>query len=370
MTAPYTHRHGNARRSGFINGIAKASGDIAWSRPIAEGLPDPARPRFLLSAGNMILVDGDRQIYAFSSDARRLWLRPKWPGSEVILKDEAVYFIAPSAGDNLQAVDLNNNPKIRPFSIPDIGEDAWLVSVEPVEKGLVAQIQFASQPDFPTCEVMVYRTAGDRIGYAWVKNYPGKQCPVQPIICTEQKRLVTSLSNGMALVFDIDSGEAQPEPLAQFPLPHGAETKTVSGGDEGTLYWLGFGESGMGIRATNFAGEPIWEWAAPKATAARPIAPAMITSDRIYLLTGQNLTAIQKGNLLWNHPAADRAFRFGTALADNSILVAAGDLLFHISDAGDIIFETKLDLPAVTAPVIDHAGLVYIADEERLYAID
>jgi len=373
MADLYTRYFANSRHNGFVEASSDAAGNIAWRRRIPSGENQQAEARLLLSSGNVVVIDGMREIFAFNANGERLWHRPKRPGTQIALQNGLIYLFTQECSNFLEAVTLAGEIKIEGAPVPDVGEAAYVVIMEPTEDGLVAQVQYTDLPDFPTGEALVYRVVNSEQSgvYAWSRGYPQQESPLVPFVCTQLRRLVTSLP-GEALVFDLDTKEREPEPIARFPFPLGDKTVWLSCGGDGHIHWLGYDSQAVYLAVTDLDGEPIHQWNSEKITnlhRCNPIIPTIVTPDRLYVVTPRNLLAIRDNQLEWNFESPRGEFRECTALADGTVLATTWDTLYRLNDKGQIMFDEILDEPLVTPPVVDEKGLIYVAGAETLYAL-
>lgn len=368
----YSSLFGNSCHNGFINSSSQATGQIAWSKTIAVEAEGPAEARLLQSAEKMVIVEGIRQIFAFNQDGELLWQRPKWYDTPIVLKDEWIYYTSASRNDRMEAIDLTNRIQLEDVVIPEVGENAYIVLFEPIQNGIVAQVQYAggNRPGKGPNYFAIYREQSDIMDYVWYKRYDGES-PMIPLINMKKGFLLTMFEND-ALVFDINTKEEEPEPKGKFPYPVGEGTMWASSGDDGSLYWAGLEKGRTVLAVTDLKGEMKWRWESerrPQLKQDEPVAPPIITPDRAYLLSQKNLCAIKDGKLLWSFEAKDDNFTHGTALADNSVLVTAGKKLYRVGADGNSLFEVSVEEALVTPPVIDEDGNIYVASSETLYAI-
>ena len=72
-------------------------------------------------------------------------------------------------------------------------------------------------------------------------------------------------------------------------------------------------------------------------------------------------TIVEEGKCLWQHEIKGEAVRSATALADGSLLVAAGKTLIHLDPAGKLLFLVAVDKDITAPPVVDAEGGIYVA---------
>ncbi len=369
----YTHYYANSRHSGYVEAPSSAFGNSAWSRRIDDNDPPNFRARLLLTCGETVIVEGYGAIAAFDGKGQRLWKRSKWPGTQVVLINDRVYYTSEKQVNRFESIDLKNDIRQQDRHIPGVGSQDYLVLFEPSKEGLVAQVQFTNESDEVTCEMMVYQDTEKNLGFDWSMGFPGIVSPLIPLVCTDTRRLVTSIP-GETLVFDLDAERNNPGPRERFPFPLGDHTCWVSCGPDGVLYWTGSDSEGLKIVATAANGKIEWRWCSGdefNLTLARsnPVAPPIVTPERVYILTPRNIIALQKDIMLWNFESVRGEFYACTALSDDTILVTTRDTIYRLNGLGEIMFDLVFDEPIVTPPVIDSAGRVYVAGRETLHAI-
>lgn len=271
----------------------------------------------------------------------------------------------------MQAIDFNNKLVIEDYWMPNVVERSYLVLFEPVDKGLIAQVQYKPDPDLGEMGFVIYKILDGALGTEWERNFDNQKSQVIPIINVERNVLVTNNVNDV-YVFDITSKGNNIKPLFQFPLPLGNQTMWLSSDKNGNLYWLGENEKETELKVTDIKGNLLWEWKSAKGDFPNyynPILPTIITPEIQYILTRKKLVAVSSGNKMWEIDSGYLNFSNATALNDNSILVVMGSNLLHLDSNGKEIFKLDLKENLVTAPVVDESGQIYVASNENIYAI-
>jgi len=377
MTDLYTHYFANSRHDGFVEAPSTAVGNPAWSRRIDSADPPNIGARCLLTCGENIIIDGHSKIVAFSSRGGRLWERNKWPGTQVVVKKELVYYTSAKQVDRFESVDMNNDIRQEGRHIDGVSDQDYLVMFEPSKEDIVAQVQYTSQPDEVTCEMMVYRDTDKNLGFDWALGFPGKQSPLIPLVCHDSKQVVTSIP-GEALVFDLDAANNSIGLKKRFQFPLGDHTSWVSCGPDGTIYWCGGDSEGLKVTATSPDGKPVWQWCSGDdfdlhIIRTVPIAPPVVTPEFVYLLTPRNLIAIRRDKstefVQYNFESLRGEFYACTALEDGVVLLTTRDTITQLNEKGEVMFDYLFDEPIVTPPVVDSMGRVYVAGREMLHAI-
>lgn len=367
----YAQLFASACHDGFVNASSRAEGRLGWSKTIPPEGEETPNVRLLLTTDKLVFVVDVRNIYAFNNKGEYLWQMEKWYDTPVVMRGGRIFYTSALRKTRMEAVDFNNQLQIKDFWIPDVGEHAYLVLFEPVEKGLIAQVQYIPTPDEGEKSFIIYRVHEDGLGYEWSKHFNNEESPLSPIVCFDYHSLVTATQKE-GLVFNIESRQPGPEPIAKFPLPFANATMWVSCGADKSLYWAGLVNSITALAATDLNGTEKWKWQSGihlGPDRSRPVAPPIVTPERIYLLTKKYLFAVKNGRLLWKFEAKEGNFTSGTALADGTVLIAEGNKLHRVDSQGNSLFKVVMGKTIVTYPVIDEEGNIYVASSDTLYAI-
>lgn len=371
MSAIYSRFFANSRRSGFVPVASAAVGKFIWSRRISRSADKPAEARLLLSADDRIVVDGMNELYLFDRNGSQVCALPRWYGCQVALDDDRLAFTTAARKDRIQIVDLQGRTLAEDLRIPGLIDQSSLVLFEPRESDFYAQIQFAGDIHGAPPFFMVFKAPLNDPWFDWVMDVPAPSSPIIPLVNYEARYLATT-NAGEILILDFDSRQREAAPIARFPFPLETATHWMSSAADGTLYFTGRGDHGIGICATDVKGGLSFVVGDDVASRlpGRPVAPPMLAQDRSWVLTTGALVCLQRDKLLWLYEAKETTFSLATALADYSVLVVAVNRLIRISPAGetmfDIVFEEELNTP----PVVDATGRIYVASKEMLYAFD
>jgi hypothetical protein len=371
MTALYSRLYSDVRHSGFVDAISSASGKLAWTVKIAAEGETPAEARLLLCDGTRIAVDGPGLITVFDREGRSLWKRPKWPGTSIALQDEWLFFVSPEERDILQAVDFDNQMQLPEVPILGLISRATPEMLEPSRDELVAQIFDTGVPEEAGSNLLIYKMRFEGSGFDWSHRYPGGQSRIQPLLCPDQRRLVTSVHDEV-LVFDLDGSGGESEPVSRFAYPIETTALWLSASAAGVLYWAGFGKNGLEAVATDLLGNELWRWKLTSVDQVQgtPVAPLIIAGETAYLLNSTSLYALRGGEQVWSYEPMKSGFRNATGLPDGSVVIAAATGLFRIDATGLELFALEFEETLVTPPVIDDQGRIYVASKETLYAFD
>lgn len=369
MSDIYTRYFANSRHDGRVNQTVKAGGDIAWRRIITGDEKISAKSRLLLSSDGQIIVDGLQKIFAYSTEGVKLWECDKYYGCQIALQDGLINYRSAEDLNLIHAVSVADGKKSHDLYISGIIENCDLVIYEPLEKGLIAQIQYASSHDKPSDKMLVYLFSGTVPGFDWSFTSKGNKGPLVPLVDSENRRFVTSIP-GEVVTFNFDSESPTPEPASRFAFPLAEFTAWMSCGRDGKLYFSGCGGQGLEIAVTDINGETSEHIKDIGIPPSQPIAPPIISDDHIFILTSSMLIAINNGGVDWTFKPLRGNLQFATALSDGTVLTVAEDMVYHLNQAGEYFFETVVDEPIVTPPVVDGSGRVYVAGRDTLYAIE
>lgn len=368
----YVQVFANSCNNSSMDKTTNASGKIAWKKSIFTKDTEPEEIGYLLSAGDKIFVASSRNITAFDLSGKWLWMRKRYPLTPVSIRFDKIYFISPDQKSRMNAIDYNNKIVLEDFWIPELVDQSYLTLFEPVEKGLIAQVQYRPDPDEGEMGFVVYRIHSDGMGVEWQKNFDKQRSKLIPIVLMDKNLLITS---DMSSVFEYSliNTQSDPPPIAVFPLPLSENIKWVSADNNANLFWLGNEEGITKLVKTDLTGKEVWNWNSEPAdfeSQAIPIFPVIAGQINKYILTSKKFFAIKDGQTYWEVKSTESDFIFATALNDDSILLVKDRLLLFISAEGKEIFHVDFDEKIVTAPVVDENGRIFVAGCENLYCIE
>ena len=367
----YTQIFANSCNNSSVDKSAKATGTIIWVKKLSTDPENSGTVGYLLTAKQKVFAVTQKKILAFDNSGNNLWERDHWPLSPVSLRFDKIYFTSSEKKSQMQAVDFDNKILIENFWMPEVVERSFLVLFEPVEKGLIAQVQYQPDPDTGPMGFVIYRIHDGALGTEWEKNFDTQKSKVIPIINLDKNILVTNNTID-AYVFDINSKGDNVKPLFEFPLPLGDRTMWLSSSKSGDLYWVGEDNKETLLKVTDTKGELLWEWKSGQAdfsNFATPILPTIAAPEIQYLITLKKLFAFKSGKKIWEIESDNVNFSNATALNDNTILVIMGSTLIQFNSEGKEIFKLDFGENIVTAPVIDENGQIYVASNENIFAV-
>jgi outer membrane protein assembly factor BamB len=368
----YAQVFANNLNNGFIDIAAQTKGELSWTAGIFQSKEEPEEIGSLLSSEKQVFVIGATKIYAFDTKGGFLWKRNRYPFTPVVIRKDLMYLISPNRSGYMQTIHLNNTSAAEDFDIPLAGQKAYLVLFEPIEKGIIAQVQDVPDPDDGSTGFAIFKEVEGGLGFEWDKSYNNQKSRVIPIVISSRNVLVTSTKKE-AIILRLDAKQHEPAPVAQFPLPLGESTLWLSGSETGQLYWSGFDRSEPRVVCTDLKGKELWNWKSGSTeikTFATPLFPPIIAHDKVFVLTSKKVFCINKGKTEWEYDAGIGSMTTATAVKNNVLLVTMGNLLIMLSETGKVIFKIELEEVLKTAPALDGAGQIYVAGAHTLFAIE
>jgi outer membrane protein assembly factor BamB len=115
------------------------------------------------------------------------------------------------------------------------------------------------------------------------------------------------------------------------------------------------------IKEIHIEGNTVWEVEIPDISTIQQ-SPALSPDGVVYYVAGKLLYCISNGEVLWTTelmPAPCDTYL--TVLADNSVLVASMNVLYHFSSEGNILAKINNPFVITCRPIMDEMGNVYIA---------
>lgn len=371
MAMIYVQIFANSCNNSSVDKNTEATGKISWKSKIfaEEGNDNTA---YLLSADQKIFVVSNKSIIAFNSEGKLLWKRNRYPFTPVSMRFNKIYFISGEQYSRMCTIDFNNNIVTDDFWIPELVGKSYLTLFEPVEKGLIAQVQYSPDPDEGEMGFVLYRIHSDGLGTEWQKNFDGQKSKIIPVVLPEKNLLITSNTTGV-FEFNLDNTAQVPPVVNEFPLPLGENTLWLSADGNGNLYWLGNESENTLLKTTNLKGEDIWEWKSGPSdfqSESVPLSPAVTGNKQVFVLTENKIYSIKDGTLLWQLDSGESSFLHITVLNDDSILVTKLNSILLFDANGEEIFEVSISEKLITAAVVDENGKIYAAGADYLYCIE
>jgi len=334
-------------------------------------LPDGLDPKFVLTAGGAILVEGTSRWALFSSDGAPRAAGVKAAGV-LRLQPERNLCLAPNRSGTLTAFDLSDgSPK---FDVALTFGAAYERRMIALANGVlrVASVERTLDPHAgiaPRQFLLEVRNLTDQRG----EGLAAGEVLTEPIadLTGESRHFACALRRGQ-WTFAVDNAICRVDESCALTVQwNGAfEPRFLSVDEAGRMYLLARVERRMELWLVRSDGGRVY--AAPISDdAGEPIAPPIVGYGHVaYVLTRSHAAAVdQTGELLWSCKPAGPVAGAGVT-ADDHLLIAAGGELGWIDPKG--AWQTLYDFgprSVRTPPVLTERGDVLLATDERLYAL-
>jgi hypothetical protein len=346
----YPVAYASPRRHCAIQAATSAKGEVAFSRP--TGPLTGEAPYSLLVWDGHIVVVRKAGLALFDQDGRLLWQRTRQTGSPPAVGNGLLYY--ENAKCNLDAVDLKNVPALDNVPLPSAMNAEFLIQLFWPRAGDFVAVAYwpGREPDQAPqlgWDVIAY---GKRICERGGSFREPEQLP--PLFVPQSGAVILCTQE----VICVDTEEENETVRFKLPL---AKATDWSADAAGTLCLLGYQGQDKAMVAVTPAGQEKWRWLdrqkADLWAVGQP--PIRAGEKRVYALTGNRVLAIEAGKLLWQYDIKDEVVRSATALADGSLLVAAGKKLIHLDPAGKMLFSVAVEKDIQAPPVVDAEGGIY-----------
>ena len=395
ITSLYPYRFASPRKDSLSAATTHARGEIEWSRPL--DVAEDGGPAALLLWQDRVVVDAAGAALVYATDGRLLWKRPKLGRMPVAIANDSLNLV--SALRELESYDIENRARRAAVPLSVLVTDGFQLNLLwPQAEDFMASA-YIPRPTFdvedrrkpaPQPKLMVGRTVYGKTMPAWVEGFKGA-LKLPPLYDPASREWLVGYDQ--IRVLDAAGGQ----PLASFALP----VATPSGwslDSQGSVCVAGLDAAGYKTVVTlGNRGARQWAWTDSDPGADDPWSadqpPIRVAPGRVIMLTQGRVLAIDAGLLVWTYDArsdglrhgastTDGSFevadgrlksterlRYGTALADGSVLVTGRRSLRHIDAQGRRLFSLSLPEEAVAPPVVDATGHVYVATAKALYRI-
>lgn len=162
--------------------------------------------------------------------------------------------------------------------------------------------------------------------------------------------------------------DPQGKSIWTYALPHGAEYRGVALGSNDTIYVSGMTSERGYVFAVDTAGRLVWEYEIGGTSPLQSMNPVIAKDGTVYVLTGEKLLALKAdGTLVWEReaPYASRTLTTPAVGKDGTLYVTAAGGGLTAIQGGDGSVKWSAggsgSQQFVASPVIDSAGIVYIA---------
>jgi len=241
---------------------------------------------------------------------------------------------------------------------------------EPYKDELIAQVQYPGLMEVSSEKFIIYKTGFKIPGYEWSSIFKEESSPLIPLVNFE-KGFVLTATHSDVIVFNIKDNKEDAEPKFTFPLPSQSGNIFVSSSKEGNLFFAYSEEDNIYLKCCTEEGKEVYSVQIQEefANVNKVIAPPILANDYIYILTKNKLICINDRKVIWEIGSENLPFSFATALADNSILTAQGNLIKSFGSDGKrkFMYETKDTISA--PPVVSKNGMVYFCTKTTIFSL-
>jgi hypothetical protein len=290
-----------------------------------------------------------------------------------VLAGGLAYYETPSFF--LSAVNQGGEAVLDKYPFPSASGEVRVQLLWPREKDFVAALFWPGEREVADgsppgtepapAQVTVLKAAYGKTRAAWRTSHEGTP-RLSPLFLPDQNRLALALDEVVRIDVDGQKG------LPGFKLPV-AEAVDWSVDRNETYCMIGYEAGKKVLVACSSKGEELWRWSAGDKSADAWVAgqpPVQAGDGRVYALAEKHLYAFRDGKLTGKFGTRDTTYHRATALSDGTILVTAGNVLYHLGTDGQVRVSVELDKRILSSPVVDGQGHVYVATETHLVRID
>ena len=347
----------NYGRNSYIPVESNSKGELGWSTEIP--LKINQHPRSVMVWEGNLVVETESSIIVYDNKGNFLWERSKVFRSPIAIGNKLLYY----ENENffLDVVDTSNKLAYENVSIPEAANENYPIYLfAPEKETFIAAIQFVGGEDGTPAEARFHKTQfGDRIS-TWEHGIEGT-LSLPPLYIAEVNKLVIFMKD--ILYFDTDTGKK----ISQINFPLESPLNCCAGND-GMLYMLGYENNQIVLAAFTDDGIIKWRWtdrSAGKTLLKKQ--PSILGADNIiYVLAADEVFAVNRHKLLWSFAPEEKTISYGTALADGSLLLTAGNSLYRLDSKGDTMFSIDFEKTILAPPAVDRNGKIYIAMSDEL----
>jgi hypothetical protein len=366
----YTQFYSNSRHDSFIDGVPSFKGKVSWKFDTPFDKEKEITNRLILSDGDNYFVDALTEIICIGADGKMKWRRSKWYGSQIVCRNNLIYYQSLERKDDMEAVDYKNNLVVSGYPINGIIDESNLVMFQPDAGGLIAQVYYSDIIDTSVPEYIIYQSLKNSLGYTWYKKYVNQICPAIPLVNYE-KEFVLTFSPIEGHIFQFSGKSKESKPDYTFKLPIERDALFVSSSKNGDIYLAWSSGSSVSLKCFNKeAHEKYSVEMENDFVGSNPIImPPLLTLDGfIYILAGNKIFCIKEQKVIWTKQITSATF--ATVFVDNSIIITAGKHIIHFDSNGNKNFSFEAE-DLITAPIVlnSKGGLVFCT-KNKVYSLD
>ncbi len=343
-------------------------GERLWFTPSADTISQTPPMLIIITENGLIVQYADR-FQQMGFDGKFTWQRDRDAGMNIIAYDNNIYFRGYD-GD-LHAVDSRNQPVLSDFFIPTSTDRGGFNMVLPKGENRMLVQTYNRAPEVEKGEPPIqddYNLVlmGDG-NWEWLLEFKGNSLPA--LVTADARKVILLNNESQVLIYDSDSGERQ----GSFEIEGCWFLKASLDCHDNLVILSTSVEKEKKLSSYSLSGTMIWEYMLPSGEAGMPDQPPAVDKDnRVYFISNNFVNAIDKGELSWQYPILDaQYFQYITVLGDNSILVASANMLYHLSQSGEVLFSNLIspDEQITTPPVVDAKGRIYLGTAAGIYCL-
>ncbi|HRQ53361.1 MAG TPA: hypothetical protein PL018_03835 [Ignavibacteriaceae bacterium] len=350
--------------SSFLPYKTTFSGNIIWERKslFLNDFPSPAH--LAINGSVLIIWYIDKIDVTNKINGTSIWNKEIMPNTDFDLKYNG--FISMNSAGFYEVYGLNQKIEEQ-YSLPFLSAQTKLYFSEKIKNIIYYVYQNiptpTNSPDDKISEPEFifagFDLKANDFTWEFVKN--------GFLICaikTRQNNKLCLASKKNIYLFDIYSNSENQVQTLSFE-----KILTVSLDHHDNLLVVNESENGKELKCLTQAGKINWVYPLEDAIlSGQP--PASDPEDNIYLVLGNILECIKDGKLVWSYKLPTYPGKaLITVLKDKSVLVSAGAMLLQISGDGNLIKNKLFNYPLTCRPIVDEEGLIYVANQESIFAI-
>lgn len=358
---PYPVIYADFMRSSFISVSPSAKGAVEWTMALRSKDEPPFRPLAILVAERHFVVYSTKSAVASTLQGKRIWEKAIRAESPVAVVQDKVYFRKPEKVDELSQVFFDGREVPGKLKILEADQACQPLYIEPLAGQFLALCRCQPPPEQGPPMSVFYAKPYEAMDFTWVRNVPGAP-RLLPLHIPELQRFVVFSEQDVIVCHSMTARPAGEE-IARFVYPL-KKVISCSADKSGLLYLAGEDGETRVLKALTLGGEEKWSWSRPYTPppigASAEIPPIVGAEGVVYVVLGSSVLGIKDGRLVREFEVKDAQVKGCSALADGSLLVAAGRILVLVDERGGERFRLDLGEEILTPPVVDLEGRIYV----------
>jgi outer membrane protein assembly factor BamB len=357
--------YGDSQNRSFQAILGRVKGEELYHAK-AMDIAQPASPLALSVAGDKLVIGYGNQINCLSrADGKLLWNR-SIRGNHIfeVTKDGILTL---DFSSQYVLLSLNNEPSEEIY-LASVHEQTFLHSVATLADGSWAYVveQYPEQmsepdeePEEPATRFVRYHPEEGHVYWEFVM-------PPEPrgVAVTEDgARIFVAYATSL---YSIPVGSSSDD---EVTITEFTDIRSLSTDGQGNALVVEIIEDTVELKQIKPDGSIGWmESFNGSDVSSQP--PASSPDGFVYIVVHNTLHQVKDGDLIWSYPLKANTNEIKiTVLADNSVLVAAGIALVHVSATGEEILTKWLDTTIRTRPIMDENERVYFGADDGIHCI-